>query len=414
MFQVGDPLVILQGQQVGAGITKHTFTCPSTCTQRSDVPLTIFGEGLHMVCPNKMLPLQSLSCLLNVTYILILQHAIGATMNHRLVRNNEVVHENTVQYFDFEQSGAYVVPQDSYVLEPGDSMETECFYKDSINGNVKFGLSSSDEMCITFLWYFPKRNLEFCGYNIFFDNDCLGSYNRETLDDEGEIGRTFGIERQVTTSPTRGPSKHPSVMPTVTMTKEPTAAPSNKEISAAPSSDQRSISPTRSPSSYPSIMPTVTKTNEPSNKDTSVVPSSMPTAAKTDEPTDAPSNKESSTAPSSNQISVAPTQSPSRYPSMMPSLPKTNEPTVAPSNKDLSAAPSSNQSSITPTRGPSTPPTLTKSNEPTGAPSNKDVSIVSSGDVPSSSSFRVLSTVNFSTVLFKVLIVGIHLYLVQE
>ena len=127
-------------------------------------------------------------------------------MNHRVIRNNEVVHENTVQYFDFEQSGAYLVPQDSYVLEPGDSMETECFYKDSTNGNVNFGLSSSDEMCITFLWYFPKRNLEFCGFNIFFDNDCLGSYNRETLDDEGEIGRTFGIERQVTTSPTSDPS----------------------------------------------------------------------------------------------------------------------------------------------------------------------------------------------------------------
>ena len=63
VFQVGDPLVMLQGQQVGTGITKHTFTCPSTCTQRSDVPLTIFGEGLHMVCPNEMLPLQLLSCL---------------------------------------------------------------------------------------------------------------------------------------------------------------------------------------------------------------------------------------------------------------------------------------------------------------------------------------------------------------
>ena len=243
-------------------------------------------------------------------------------MNHRVIRNNEVVHENTVQYFDFEQSGAYLVPQDSYVLQPGDSMETECFYKDSTNGNVKFGLSSSDEMCITFLWYFPKRNLEFCGFNIFFDNDCFGSYNRETLDDEGEIGRTFGIERQVTTSPTRGPSKHPSVMPTDTMTKEPTAAPSNKEISAAPSSNQSS-SPTLlktslpssnlsegSPTGFPSDAPTFFTTTNPSMYKTQ-----SPSAS----PNTAPFSKMTSSAPTTSPIGMEFTTVPSIPSGDMPS-----------------------------------------------------------------------------------------------
>lgn len=45
-----DPFVILFGEPVGGGLSRHTFECPGSCSQLAliDEPVTVLREYLHM------------------------------------------------------------------------------------------------------------------------------------------------------------------------------------------------------------------------------------------------------------------------------------------------------------------------------------------------------------------------------
>ena len=173
VMQIGDPFVNLMSLSPVAtgsdGISQWDFSCPSSCTEKqfgAQQSVTVFGEYLHM-------------------------HKSGIRMIQSHLRDGEVLKDNYVDYFDFDMAGAYSVVQDTYEVKAGDSFETSCIYQ-SQGEEVNFGLGSDEEMCITFLMYYPFSRSMFCGVEMPPSlNHCVVDYKSKKLEEE-EIGRVFG------------------------------------------------------------------------------------------------------------------------------------------------------------------------------------------------------------------------------
>lgn len=182
MMQVGDPQIGLSDKPVGEGLTKHKFDCPESCTRhhlKDDI--IVVQEGLHM-------------------------HKTGARMVNRQMRNGEEVRMSSIDYNDFYMAGQYVPPQEHFVVKPSDTFETECYYENTNGDNPRFGKSTSDEMCIVFMWYYPRQAVVdpdtfSCGVSksnrlLWIDTQsCLVDYTAETLVDRSGFGRTFGFRK---------------------------------------------------------------------------------------------------------------------------------------------------------------------------------------------------------------------------
>lgn len=170
ILRLGDPIIALDGVSLGDGISEHTFSCPEICSRtflEENETVTIFREYLHM-------------------------HYLGQTMKNELVRNGEVVHTATVDFFDFDQSGNQLVQEPAYEVQHGDQYRTVCYYDNTNNGT--FGYSSQEEMCIAFLIYYPKKSVLngyipwFCAMDAGF-SPCEIEYSNRSLD---ELPRKFG------------------------------------------------------------------------------------------------------------------------------------------------------------------------------------------------------------------------------
>ena len=177
IMMTGDPLVSLIGQPVGDGMVQHSFDCPASCTSTVlQQSVTVIREGLHM-------------------------HKTGRSMYNYQSRDGAVIRVGAVDYFDFDQQGLYSVPQAPFQIEAGDSFRTECFYE-SNNGET-FGLSSQEEMCMAFLFYFPRQQIEIpdappgselpiiCGYQ-FGTGFCDTEWEKLELASTADFHRTFG------------------------------------------------------------------------------------------------------------------------------------------------------------------------------------------------------------------------------
>ena len=125
MMQIGDPFVKLTGERIGEGLSKHVFECPSSCTKNNlNVDkITVIKEGLHM-------------------------HGFGKRIVNQLVRNDEVIHEGFIDYWDFDQSGTPAPQQNPFQIRKGDVMRTICYYDSESYHKIKFGTGSSDEMYV--------------------------------------------------------------------------------------------------------------------------------------------------------------------------------------------------------------------------------------------------------------------------
>jgi len=166
MMMVGDPNVELAGNEIGSGRTMHEFTCPSTCTDNSfeDDEISIVMEAHHM-------------------------HAKGKRMVNDVYRDGTLVHSAVIDYYDFDQSGVAHVRQQPYTVRRGDSFHTTCYFE--TNEDTVYGLGSQDEMCMTFLYYFPKQqNLLYCGPE--GPPSCDADYASKTLDPASDYDRVFG------------------------------------------------------------------------------------------------------------------------------------------------------------------------------------------------------------------------------
>jgi hypothetical protein len=187
IFSTADPLLDLFGRPVGNGLTTHDFVCPSSCTNTvlENQPITVLREYLHM-------------------------HRTGARATNEQIRDGEVIHTGVVDYYDFDQNGNGEIVQDAFIVEAGDSFRTSCYY--DATGETTFGEGSQDEMCIVFMFYYPRVNMEVNTLEIFgfdlgiwqlawtcgFDLDlsfCATSYTRQNVASVSveALGRNFGV-----------------------------------------------------------------------------------------------------------------------------------------------------------------------------------------------------------------------------
>ena len=127
----------------GSGM-KHSFYCPPSCFSKKRLGrsnnVTVFREVLHM-------------------------HKSGERMtNIHLDSNGSIVRASEANYFDFSRGAGYGSRGNlPYQINEGDSFITTCYFASK---NVTFGSSSSQEMCQTFIWYYPQEDdLSLtCGY----------------------------------------------------------------------------------------------------------------------------------------------------------------------------------------------------------------------------------------------------------
>lgn len=162
-----------------SGGMKHSFYCPPSCFSSSRLgqdnkSVTVFRMVLHM-------------------------HESGSRMtNVHLDANGTILHASEANYFDFSRGAGYAVRGDSsasYQIKEGDSFVTSCYFATK---DVIWGSSSGEEMCQTFIWYYPKQEMGSlsCGYD-----DGIARKTSNPLDPMGcEVGYdrrqvSFDLER---------------------------------------------------------------------------------------------------------------------------------------------------------------------------------------------------------------------------
>lgn len=219
IFQTADPQVYNFDALVSpdGGLVQYEFDCDGACSSTFvQEPITVIREHLHM-------------------------HATGVSMFNAQIRGGKVIREGGVQFWDFNQQGNLAVPQEPFEILPGDAFRTTCNYNPK--NQEKWGLASSEEMCMAFLFYYPRQMLEvsfspdfkaefpfICGLGFGeVVPECEATYvlkNSTTLMTRAALGRTFGD------APAAGSCKSPTVADSPTPTP---AAPSSDASSPAPS-----------------------------------------------------------------------------------------------------------------------------------------------------------------------------------
>jgi Copper type II ascorbate-dependent monooxygenase, C-terminal domain/Copper type II ascorbate-dependent monooxygenase, N-terminal domain/DOMON domain len=205
VFQTGDPGVALLGGAVSpdGGLAQHTFGCGSQCLETYlNESVTVIQEHLHM-------------------------HMAGVSMVNYHIRNDKVIRQGQVDFWDFDQQGGLTVIQAPFQMNPGDAFQTVCNYNAS--NETMWGLGSSDEMCIAYLYYYPRKlaNNEIsltCGMGY---EDILPECNvtyafTPDFTSEVQLERTFG----------GAPASCPNVGTGNTTATTPTASPPNSTSSS--------------------------------------------------------------------------------------------------------------------------------------------------------------------------------------
>jgi hypothetical protein len=170
---LGDPFVSLRDVPIGEGWSEWDFNCPSSCTKNYlDQEITVFTNWLHM-------------------------HESGERIVFKQYNTEgEEMQTEYADNYDFNQAGGYLVPKKPFKVNPGDSFDVACYYNEERFGdNRTFGLASFEEMCMTFLWYYPRipTFTGVCGPGVDqYIPGCGSDFTYTKLEDESEIGRTFG------------------------------------------------------------------------------------------------------------------------------------------------------------------------------------------------------------------------------
>jgi Copper type II ascorbate-dependent monooxygenase, C-terminal domain len=182
IFSVGDPYVVMRDQPIESGLTSYRFECVNSCSSlmlSDGQPVTVLREYLHM-------------------------HQSGYAMYNEHVRDGQVIRTGALDFFEFNMNGGPAVQQDPFEIVPGDAFNVQCYYQNAASANRTFGLASSEEMCVAFLLYYPRKVLQLSedlslgwlcsyGYADFGFQQCDAPVSSETLAD-GTVPdrRTFG------------------------------------------------------------------------------------------------------------------------------------------------------------------------------------------------------------------------------
>lgn len=100
----------------------------------------------------------------------------------------------------FSSPGIYHVPQNNYKVLPGDSFRATCYYK---NG-TKFGLSAMNEMCVSYILYYPaKQTSSGLAWQCLHAQQwgdalsgCAAELEYSNLNGIDDLGRNFGVSGQ--------------------------------------------------------------------------------------------------------------------------------------------------------------------------------------------------------------------------
>ncbi|MEW5304772.1 MAG: hypothetical protein WDW36_007359 [Sanguina aurantia] len=135
---IGQPVLNLPpGQQA---YTAPPALCPSSCTDKFPTDLNIFAVTPHM-------------------------HTAATRVVTRHFRGNqELAPLGRRQFYSFDFQGPSPLPDGGAVLKRGDSLVTTCTYNTTGRTNATmFGEASADEMCFTFVMYYPAvKGIEVC------------------------------------------------------------------------------------------------------------------------------------------------------------------------------------------------------------------------------------------------------------
>ena len=195
IFSVGDPLVRLIGKQVGRDFSVWKLPCPGDCTKKYfSNEITVYQTALHM-------------------------HEIGVRMEAEHIRDEKIVNKHTSDFYEFRMSGVHTPVHKPFQVKSGDSFSIKCYYDTRSNENRVFGLASSDEMCITYYFYYPENPYFHGQCGIFeFDKNCNGEESYLSIPKEDDLGRTFGLGTKTCSAENLNPTPSPTPSPTPTTT----------------------------------------------------------------------------------------------------------------------------------------------------------------------------------------------------
>lgn len=163
LLQLGDGRISLFGQRFPQGDSRTSFVCRANKLAEilGNTTVTLVETGLHM-------------------------HGIGkrawTTQTTTDGQGNSVTTELSRNDF-YNIAFQIAVPLTGRTMKAGDSFSTSCVHS-SPDGEQKWGLESSDEMCIDFIMYWPALDgLEYCGRSVEVhtkltnDVSCYGNKN---------------------------------------------------------------------------------------------------------------------------------------------------------------------------------------------------------------------------------------------
>lgn len=105
-----------------------------------------------------------------------------------------MVRTGVVDFWDFDQNDNLALQQPPFEILPSDEFRTRCHFtaKDEV-----WGLGSQDEMCISFLSYYPRQEVEnfpyTCGVGFAdFFPECNAIYTSKVYSSTDEFQHSFG------------------------------------------------------------------------------------------------------------------------------------------------------------------------------------------------------------------------------
>jgi hypothetical protein len=147
--------------------TSGTLYLPAQASEIQHEAQIVLAGPLSLTIPNGVTTVQTGTCAINnitsepiqVFSISPHMHRLGTHMKSVLVRGGQ---ETVIQDTDYNFESQTFTLKDPFIeLRPGDSIRTECTYKNNTGAVVHWGDSSMNEMCFTDLSFFPAQNRRF-------------------------------------------------------------------------------------------------------------------------------------------------------------------------------------------------------------------------------------------------------------
>ena len=149
----------------GSGLSTYHYDCPADCTKHLTEPLNVYGIMQHMHSTGKQT---------------ITTHWRGDKRLPDLGRTD---------FFNFNFQTTMLKHA---TIMPGDSLRTSCTFKQRSDRETKFRDGSSDEMCVQFVYVWPRPPISYCGFARGKTTCGSGLSNPTKVDDDSVRVTTFG------------------------------------------------------------------------------------------------------------------------------------------------------------------------------------------------------------------------------